>query len=301
MNRTLTYVLTMVVASLAILVGPNVAHAADNDFVLSRYADFKTPPNADQCEFACGSADPNVKLFESLVTDFGQVIAPKFVAPSETLGEAGFAVGLVPSIAFVPADEQHWKQGVEDRDPEDVMFVPELVVRKGLPFSFEIAGTMSHIAGSDMFTVGSHVKWALNEGFYVFPDVAVRGTVNTLVGSQDLQMITSGWDISVSKAFPIAGVMSVTPYAGYQQLHVWGWSRLLNVRPQYPRAPQKDPATGDGVNESFNPEFVFSTYHDSVNRFFLGGRLNVTTVSLVLEGAIGENVQQMTASIGMDF
>ena len=296
------HVLAGLIALLAtLLLGISPAFAADNDFVLSRYATFETPDNADQCSNACGYAKPNAKLFEALVGDFGQVIGAKFLAPAETLGEAGFAVGLVPSVSFIPSDQEHWQKGVEDGDPPSAIFNPTLMVRKGLPFSFEVAGTMGHISGSDMFTVGGHVKWALNEGFHMFPDVAAAGTVNTLVGSKDLQMITAGWDVSVSKAFPISGVMSITPYGGYQQLHAWGWSRLLNVRPQDPRAPRQDPATGDGVNESFNPEFVFTNYHKAINRFLLGTRLNVWKISLVLEGTIGEDVHQLNTSVGLDF
>ncbi len=298
MSRPQQYVLTVLVAAFATCVfAPRPAQAADNDIELTRFAEFDDT-SANECRGnICGAADPDEQLFNAMVKDFGQVMAPPLVAPSETLGQAGFAVGLVPSISFIPSGEDHWEQGLEDGDPPSAMFVPNLVVRKGLPFSFEVAGTMSHISGSDMFTVGSHVKWALNEGFYAFPDFAVRGTVNTLVGSKQMQMITAGWDASISKAFPIAGVLSLAPYAGYQQLHTWGWSRLLNVRPQDPRSPQEY----EDTNREFNPEFVFSTHHEATNRFFFGTRMNVWRTSLVLEGIIGDSVHQMNASVGLDF
>lgn len=307
MSRPVHAVLVAISAAIALLVvAPQPTVAADNDIVLSRFSGDPTnrdeEPKFDQTSpdacggSVCGQADPNRALFESMVKDLGQVMAPPLVAPSETLGQAGFAVSLVPSVSFIPSDEAHWQHGVEDEDPPSAMFVPNLTVRKGLPFSFEIAGTMSHISGSDMFTVGSHIKWALNEGFYLFPDFAVRGTVNTVVGSRDLQMITAGWDASISKAFPVAGVMSLTPYAGYQQLHTWGWSRLLNARPQDPRAPRNYDGGG-----RFNPEFVFSTHHEASNRFFLGTRFNIWRTSLVLEGVVGESVHQFNASVGLDF
>lgn len=281
-----------------LLLGAGAAHAADNDIVLSRYAEFEV--NDPACSAACGNAVKNEDLFEALVEDFGQVMAPNFGAPSTTLGQAGFSVNLVPSLNFIDDGAEHWQRGVEDRDPPGAMFVPALEIRKGLPFSFEVAGTMSHISGSDMFTVGSQLKWALHEGFRYFPDVAVRGTVNTLTGAKQLQMVTAGWDASIGYGFPIGGVMEVTPYAGYQQLYIWGWSRLLNVRPQDPRAPQRN--TNDNPpNNEFNPEFVFDTYNPQVNRFFFGSRLNVWTVNLILEGTIGENVQQGTAALGMSF
>jgi hypothetical protein len=302
MSTLLSRVAPAVVAFAATLVvGAGAAHAADNDFVLSRYAEFEANSNSEQCGAPCGSAEKDEDLFHNLVTDFGQVMAPSFGAPSTTLGQAGFSVNLVPSISFVDDSAEHWQKGVEDGDPPGAMFVPALEVRKGLPFSFEIAGTMSHISGSDMFTVGSQLKWALHEGFRYFPDVAVRGTVNTLTGAKELQMVTAGWDASIGYGFPLGGIMEITPYAGYQQLHIWGWSRLLNVRPQDPRAPQKDSSSEGDPDNSFNPEFVFDTFNTQVNRFFFGTRLNVWTVNLILEGTIGEDVQQGTAALGMSF
>jgi hypothetical protein len=286
------------------------ARAGQNDFVLTRFASFE---RGDDCpgNQLCGSAQPKPELFRDLVRDFGQVMAPPLVSPAETLGQAGFALHFVPSMAIIPSDENHWTRAVRGntvRDgriisggkPNSVLFTPHLVARKGLPFSFEVAGTLGHVAGSDMATVGAEIKWALNEGFHLFPDVAVRGTVNTLVGSRDLRMITAGWDFSISKSFPIGGVMSIAPYAGYQQLHVVGWSRLLNVRPQDPRAPRRDnPDTPE--NEAFNPEFVFDTYNDAINRGFVGGRFNVWLMTFSLEAVIGESVTQLSLSTGMDF
>jgi len=279
-TRTRSFGLGVVAALATLLLGTGGVHAADNDIVLTRFATFEE-----------GKAVKNEELFESFVEDFGQVMAPNFAAPSSTLGQAGFSVNLVPSVRFIDDGAEHWQQGVEDRDPPGAMFVPALEVRKGLPFSFEVAGTMSHIGGSDMFTVGSQVKWAIHEGFRVFPDVAVRGMVNTMVGGEQLEMITAGWDVSVGYGFPIAGIVEVSPYAGFQRLNIWGWSRLLNVRPQDPRAPTED----------FNPEFVFDTKNIAVNRVFFGSRLDVVSVDLLLEGALGENVQQFTASVGMSF
>lgn len=290
--------------TVALAVGiPEPAEAADNDLQLNRLATFETSSTTGDCgNRACGRANPNPAQFEALVSQFGQVVAPNFASPAETLGEAGFSVQLIPSIATIPSEQEHWKAlegGRQASERPGVLFTPELLVRKGLPFSFEIAGSMSHVAGSDMFTVGSQLKWALNEGFYIFPDVAVRGVVNTLVGSKDLEMLTTGGDISISKAFPIGGVMTLAPYAGYQRFYSIGWSRLLNVVPHDPRSPQSDP---DG-NEAFNPEFVFDSHTAASDRFFIGSRLNVWIVSLMLEGTfdLRGDVFKGMASVGLNF
>ena len=244
---------------------------------------------------------PNTELFRELVADIGQVMGPRIANPAETLGEAGFAVNMMTSFSFIDDSADHWRQAVQDRAPEKTMFTGHLQVRKGLPFSFEIAGNMGYLFDSEMFTLGTDLKWAINEGFYYFPDLALRGTVNTLMGSRDLQLITTGGDISASKSFGIAGVTSLTPYVGYQLLVIVGSSRLLNAYPQDPRSPQfdRDNPSGPG-STTFSPEFVFDTETAQINRFFFGARLNVWVLNFVLEGMIGD-VSQATFSGGVDF
>lgn len=276
------------------------AFAGDNDLVLSRFSTFN-PAEYGTCSSACGTVNPNKALFQGLVQDLGQVMGPRIANPAETLGEAGFAVNLMTSLSFIDKTEEHWQLGLKDQAPESTMFTGHLQVRKGLPFSFEVAGNMGYLLKSEMFTLGADIKWALNEGFNYFPDLAIRGTVNTLLGSRDLQLVTTGGDISASKAFGLSGVMQITPYVGYQLLVILGTSRLLNAYPQDPRSPQFDRSNPNGAGSTtFSPEFVFETETSQVNRFFFGARLNVWILNFVLEGVIGD-VSQATFSGGLDF
>jgi hypothetical protein len=286
----------LVVALVAFTALP--AQAGDNDLVLSRFGEFN---RFDQdCPNACGFTTQDTEGFRNLARDLGQVFAPRFAAPAETLGEAGFAVTLMTSLSFIDNEKEYWQKAVEDRNPSSSLFTGHLQIRKGLPFSFEIASDLAYLFASEMFNLGAQLKWALNEGFYYFPDVAVRGTVNTLLGSRDLNLITAGWDLSISKAFSIADVMSLTPYLGYQQLHIIASSRVLNSYPQDPRPPQFD-ENATPPNETFAPEFVFEQYSQAVNRFFAGARFNVWIMSFTLEGVVSETVTQATLSGGVDF
>ncbi len=291
------HILTAVLCALMLQSVAAPASAGDNDLVLSRFAKFN-PNTSPGCTHACGTVEPNVKLFEDLLLDLGQVFAPRFIGPAETLGEAGFSFVMMTSLSTIEHQKEHWQEGVQDRDPSSSLFTGHLQIRKGLPFSFEVAGNMAYLFASEMFTMGADVKWALNEGFYYFPDVAVRGTVNTLMGASDLNMVTAGWDVSVSKGFGISGVMSLTPYLGYQQLYIIGSSRLLNAYPQDPRPPQYNPTV---PQETFSPEFVFSQKTMQVDRFFLGGRLNVWILSFTLEAVLADTVNQFTFAGGLDF
>ena len=277
------------------------AQARENDLVLTRFATFdynQYGSAANPCELACGQVQKQDEDFSSITADLGEVFAPRFSNPAETLGEAGFAVNFMTSVSFIPAQEQYWQEGVEDRDPSSTMLTGHVQLRKGLPFSFELAGDMAYLFDSEMFTMGAHVKWALNEGFYYMPDVAVRGSVNTLLGADTLNLTTAGWDVSISKDFGIGGVVSLAPFLGYQNLYIISSSRLLNAYPQDPRPPQSDP---DDATRIFSPEFVFSQRTQTVNRFFMGARLNVWIMSFVAEGMLGQNVNQFNFSAGVDF
>lgn len=314
-RRLLTALTCFALVTLAI---PAVATAGGNDIILTRFGDLNIANEGRNPGENAQTESPAVNLkqqeFENLVTDLGQVIAPKFGSPAQTLGQAGFAVQFLPSISFIDNEADHWQLAMEGNEvprrdgqvrtdelsgnnPPGVLFTPSIRIRKGLPYSFEFGGSFSHIAGSNMFTVGSQLQWALNEGFQYFPDVSVRGTVNTLLGSRDLSLMTAGGDITVSRDFDIGGVMSVAPYAGYQRLWTIGWSRLLNARPQDPRSP----TSGSNGGDTFNPEFVFSTYTNAINRVFVGADMRVWIVDIALEGAFSENVQQLTVSTGLDF
>lgn len=291
------HVVIRLMCLMAVLAFAAPALAGDNDLVLSRFGTF----NASQyegCVNACGVVEQNDELFRDLVTDLGQVLAPRFASPSETLGQAGFAVYMMTSLSSIPNNSEHWRTAVENRRPTSNLFTSHLQVRKGLPFSFEVAGNMAYLFASEMFTLGGDVKWALNEGFYYFPDVAVRGTVNTLMGADDLNLVTAGWDVSMSKAFALAGTVSLTPYVGYQQLYIVASSRLLNAYPQDPRPPQSDPSNAQRV---FSPEFVFPQQNIQVNRFVAGGRLNVWILSFLVEAVVSETVNQYTFAGGVDF
>jgi len=248
------------------------------------------------------NANPDVDAFKALSRDLGLVFAPRFLTPAETLGEAGFDVGFGASISTLDGAADHWR--VLDSSP-GVFTTGQIYVRKGLPFSFEFGGSLSHLFDSDMVAVGTELKWALNEGFLYLPDIAVRGSVNNIVGSSDLNLTNAGADVSISKAFAMAGVMSITPYFGYNRLWIISSSRLLDVAPDDPTPPEIEACDVNDVNcveeLRFQPEFVFGTEVQLVNRYFVGSRFIFGVATITLESAFSEGVQNYSGSVGFDF
>jgi hypothetical protein len=279
-----------------LMIPPNLM-AGENDFVLSRLATFTDNP---QCPEACGVVNQDTTAFRNLSRDTAQLFAPRFMNPADTLGQAGFSADLVTSLSFIPNNKSYWQTAVEDRNPSRTMTTIHGQLRKGLPFSFELAGEVSYLLSSDMYTLGTHLKWALFEGYENWPDVALRGTGQTLMGSQHMNLYTIGGDGSLSYNFAVSGVAELVPYTGYQQLHYFTSSRIISAYPQDPRPPQANDEN-TSIDDTFSPEFVFSNHHSSVNRFFLGLRTNIWAMSFALEGAFGQTVQQISFSGSLEF
>ncbi len=213
----------------ALLAAPGIASGNPMDITLSRLWDWQCQRNNaanprwwDQCKRGDQTA------FRRLAGEYGYAIAPALHAPAETLGYAGFYLGLEGWLTIINAGterENVWYRGTEDKNPDDVLFVSAIHVRKGLPFSFELGTSFSYVAATEQVLLGADIRWALIEGYRTdwrgyFPDIAVRGAVNRLMGEDELDMTVWSFDASISRPWAISGMMTITPFAGYQFIQI---------------------------------------------------------------------------------
>lgn len=331
-------------ALIAALLAPSTAWAGANDIVLHR---FRTCPSfldvdeAARCEYGIsrehlpGTTDPNriarvwpdTDSFAKLVRELGMVVSPRPLAPAETLGEAGFAFGVGTSVMDIRQDADYWRRATpeEGKTAADLLTTLHLQLRKGLPFSFETGGTLSYLVGSEMFMLGAELKWAVNEGFVLLPDIAVRGTINALLGNRDLDMITGGADVTISHPFPIGGMVTLTPYAGWNRLVISAASHVIDATPALSGFPPPhcdvdaaDPvdrerdsngtvteecarAVEGDVTEDELANFVLARQTMQVNRWFGGLRVQFAVVTLTLEGGYGEELASGSAKAELHF
>jgi hypothetical protein len=296
MRRTL--VLKMVLLWAIAACWSSSAEAGDNDVQLNRLATCAegtvlgpgpTPPPG-QAGTGC-IAQPDRDGFIALATSLGQVFAPSMLAPAETLGEAGFAVGVEAKISLADNGNQ-WRalNGSTDETTSPPLFsLLQFHIRKGLPFSFELDGSLSWLMNSEMMWVGGGLKWTLLESMHLFvPDIAVRGFGGSVVGSPDLTLTTAGVDVAISKEIGAGGLMSFTPYAGFNMLFVFASSRVLDADPGFSATP-----TG-----SYQPEFVFDNEELTVPRGFGGVRFNISHATLTAEVASSGKVHNIGFNLG---
>ncbi len=276
------------------------AHAAKNDLALwrlcQRGADGWCVPSSTNSNSVVANQDG----FNKFAKQFAAVMAPKFHAPAESLGYAGFDLGFEFSVNQIPGGE-HWDDALEgvERYPSlnyggdksssapGVLNTVRFHARKGLPYSLELGFNVNYLLNSEMFTLGGEFKFSFFEGFKWIPDFAVRATYDHLFNSSDLEMDLWGWDLSISKNFGLGGFIQLAPYTGYSIVLARAVPHVLN--------PSFDPYNNgsylklDGVTEP-------------IHRWFLGLRILAANFNFTPEIVItSEKVFNYSFHVGVDF
>ena len=236
---------------------------------------------------ACFSREVHVPLFKRLSTELGVAFAPNFTTPAETLGSLGFEIGFSTALTGIRETAPYWYSARRNEEgPDGILGLTTLHIRKGFPASFELSGNASWLANSEMFAMGLEIKWALNEGFYYIPDVAIRGTVNVVTGARDMNLVSAGFDLSISKAFSVGGTTTLTPYTGYNLLVINTSSHVLDPTPQ------------NALDIEHN--FVFAPETLIAHRFFIGLRLKAYffTLTAAAELTFRDLVPMMQTYVG---
>ena len=214
------------------------------------------------------SADANFRVF---ARQLGAALTSVNLAPSETLGHSGFAFSA--ELSVVDFGKQTVKLPTENRDFHGPMLIPSVHVRKGLPFSFELGARGAWIEKSRMGAGTLELKWAVNEGFTYLPDIAVRGNITKLLNSRDFDVTAGGVDLSVGKQFAIGGMVTLTPYVGWNLVFVGASTGNVDFHPGRTLAESDKPS--NNPQEQFRDIYVFETvtaFENSHNRFYGGFR-----------------------------
>lgn len=220
------------------------------------------------------SSRPDV--WNDFVGELSYVFAPRFVTPAETLGYAGFHVGLMYSATFVHSSDPYWfstQNAADTGSPDSALQTLQLDVRKGLPGSLEVGLNLLWLANSSMFAPGLILDWSLLEGYSFAPDVSVRAGVNTVVGMRDMDLTVAAFDVAVSKGFGLGGMFHLAPYLTYSLMLSGAASRVIDPTPD--------------IETDADRSIVMDKigFGDLVqHRLTLGTRLLVYILSITLQG-----------------
>ena len=167
--------------------------------------------------------------FRNYASELGIAVSPKMLGPAATLGSLGWEFSLSVGMSDIAGDASYWHGAAED--PGNLLITNQIRVRKGLPYSLEIGGIITHLYQSGMWGIGLELGWTLHEGFEYFPDIGIITSVNTLLGSDDLAMLEVGAGFIISKSFSVAGLFTLEPYTGFDLVYVNASSHLTSMYP----------------------------------------------------------------------
>lgn len=256
---------------------------------------------------------PDHHSFKNMVSELGFAIAPSAFYPARTTGVGGFNLSLEASYTRISTgrtardtggQEPYWRLGTRgSQDPNTKQFSPinnepdsliqiySLKARKGLPYGFELSGSLGYVANTTLWVGGGDLRWSLMEGFRggalgLLPDVSIGGGVRTLMGTSKFHLTTVGIDVKISKPIPLADSAQLIPTIGYQRLVIFGDSNVVDATPNVDALAQcgydgPDPSTGaprcrnklpNGTDAStdFANTFTFQKVRVHRNRGILG-------------------------------
>jgi hypothetical protein len=246
-------------AALALL--PGAARAEPYDIDLRKLGDPATDPDA-------------LARFGVLSSDLALALTSAVLTPASTTGHSGWDFALEAAYVGVHPDP------VGDRSPWQTtgpspseLLVTSIRTRKAFPYSVEMGGRVIYVSQSNFWAGQIELRWALNEGFHNLPDLAVRAAHTQLFGQPEWNLAATDFDVSVSKAFPLLGVLTLTPYLAGRFTFVHASSEEIVFTPNASGDPQQDLS-----NASHFPNFRSNFF-----RATGGCRLRTASVSTALE------------------
>lgn len=235
--------------------------------------------------------------FTAFARELGAAITSSNLMAPGTLGHAGWNVALELSTVSLSAAEDKGGYGFPTDAPQSGFYMPTerqgfasrgpwlmpaIHIRKGLPFSFEVGVKAAWLDKSSMGAGTFEARWAVNEGFALLPDVCIRGYVTRLFNTRDFDLTAGGFDLSIGKRFAVGGMVTFTPYVGWNLTFVGAQSHVVDFDPGRSYA--------DSVATPYAQLSTDSAQFDEVkagenthNRFYVGVRFIGGPIQLGVE------------------
>jgi len=227
--------------------------------------------------------------FARLSVETALAFSSAMLQPATTTGVAGWDVGFEATYVGVhpeatgtatfgtgPAERFGPRGPWQTRGPAPhELTLAGFHLRKALPYSFELGGRFVYLSQSNYGAAQVEGKWAVVEGYKVWPDFALRAAYTTVLGQRDWNVGALDLGGIVSKRFGLNAVVSVTPYLAGRWTRVTASSEVLDFGPD----------TGASTPEEMRAsQAAFPELSASVLRYTVGARLNASTFALAVEG-----------------
>lgn len=184
---------------------------------------------------------PDNAAWAKLLSQYAMAIAPLPMHPARTTGYGGFELSLFGQITTISKDGDVLQRGTEgaitasnkfpssNASPDSVLQLYGVTGRKGLPYGFELQGSVGYMANTELVALGGGIRLSPFEGFRSLFDLSAGGYVHTLTGSSKVKVTVPSFDIQISRAFVVANQVVITPMAGWQMVWINADSSVIDT------------------------------------------------------------------------
>ena len=231
-----------------------------------------------------GKIIPDELGFQAIMRELAFVTTNKFLGPGKTLGILGFEISSTLAITDISEANDYWAEKSGIISPPNFIPSMQLTFSKGLFMSLELNGYLTHIFKTSIWGIGFDLKASLIEGYRYAPELTVYGGVDTLMGTKGYTLLTIPAGVMVSKAFGLAGMIRVVPFAGYR-VHIFrGASEVLYA------------FEGDKMKE-----FVIAPFWEVAHGVVLGLTVKGGVVLVGFETVMGSELKSFAFKLGVNF
>jgi hypothetical protein len=228
-----------------------------------------------------GALDRDVSSYKLLLKDLTEILVASPSDPAITVGSLGIQLDAGVGAAFVSNSSVVWQKGTVNPDP--MIPILDLSMRKGLPWAFEMAGRVTYPIASGIWALGLELKGAPIEGMDGIPDVSVGVGASTAVGIDSLSILALHGRIVMSQGFGVGKSVRLTPFGGYQFIAVHGMTRVLGIL--------------DGSGELH--QFLLPTTDQTVHRGFAGIHVAIGPALVSVSASSSNRVRTARLQVGL--
>jgi hypothetical protein len=190
---------------------------------------------ATRCPPGNGGCETDLSGFDDFAGQLAASLMSRFPGPIATIGSHGFEVSYTIGMTELDRGSGGFHSDASTGRPAvfsntgGVLTVGQLQVRKGLPYSFQVGGTVTQVFGSSMWDTGLQLAWTPLEGIRNAPDLGLHLQGGILLGAGDLILVHAGAALILSKALSVAGLFTLAPFGGYQFMYVSASTHLTDA------------------------------------------------------------------------
>lgn len=245
------------------------------------------------------SLDISRQSYEQVVRELGAIIANKPTSVAHTSGLEGFDVSFQNTIGFIEANGDKgggtpvaWERTHAEGDPSHALWIPRVVVRKGLPLSTEVGASMGYVAFSNQTVFSAFGRVGLVEGYRQFPNVVIQGGYSAYMGNPELDLGVMDMSATIGYSFPFGRFAGINE-ADFSPWFGVGWLQM-NAVPTLDQEVQEElgirAVSGFKSKDHFVEGFRPATLS-------LGTRLRSGDVQMTLAGTLTTTKDRATPTL----